>query len=74
MRAKFKATGCFDVLTDKKYLNSSEYVKRGDVLVYEQGHTAMVLSNGSKTGTTTTSKGNTSYSGKGIGTATAKMK
>lgn len=72
MRAKFKATGCFDVLTDKKYLNSSEYVKRGDVLVYEQGHTAMVLSNGSKAGTTATSKGNTSYSGKGIGTATAK--
>lgn len=73
MRTKFKATGCFDVLTDAKYLKTSEYVKRGDILVYEQGHTAMVLSNGSKSGTDASAGNvNASYSGKGIGTATAK--
>ena len=51
MRAKFKATGAFDVLTDSKYLTSPDYLKRGDVLVYEKGHTVMVLSNGSKADT-----------------------
>ena len=51
MRAKFKATGAFDVLTDSKYLTGTDYLKRGDVLVYEKGHTVMVLSNGAKVGT-----------------------
>lgn len=50
MRAKFKATGAFEVLTASKYLTSPDYLKRGDVLVYEKGHTVMVLSNGSKAG------------------------
>lgn len=48
MRAKFKATGAFEVLTDKKYLTSSEHLKRGDILVKEPGHTIMVLSDGTK--------------------------
>ena len=53
MRAKFKATGAFDVLTDSKYLTRPDYLKRGDVLVYEKGHTVMVLTNGAKaTGST----------------------
>ena len=43
MRAQFRATGAFDVLTDPKYLTSAAHLKRGDILVYEQGHTAMVL-------------------------------
>lgn len=51
MRAKFKATGAFEVLTASKYLTGPDYLKRGDVLVYEKGHTVMVLSNGSKAGT-----------------------
>lgn len=51
MRAKFKATGAFDVLTDSKYLTGTDCLKRGDVLVYEKGHTVMVLSNGAKVGT-----------------------
>ena len=56
MRAKFKATGEFDVLTDSKYLTSSNYLKRGDVLVKESGHTVMVLSDGSKVKSTTDSE------------------
>lgn len=60
MRAKLKATGAFEVLTDKKYLNGSDYLKRGDILVKEGSHTIMVLSNGTKltapTATSTSSK------------------
>jgi hypothetical protein len=48
MRAKFKATGAFNVLTDKKYLTGSNYLKCGDILVKEGSHTVMVLSNGAK--------------------------
>lgn len=48
MRAKFKSTGAFTVLTGSKYLNGSDYLKRGDVLVKEGSHTVMVLSNGAK--------------------------
>ena len=50
MRAKFKATGAFEVLTDSKYLTGDAYLKRGDILVREGSHTVMVLSNGSKVG------------------------
>lgn len=48
MRAKFKATGAFEVLTGSKYLTSSDYLKRGDILVKEGSHTIMALSNGTK--------------------------
>lgn len=48
MRSRFKATGAFDVLTDSKYLTKSDYLMRGDILVYEGHHTVMVLSNGEK--------------------------
>ena len=60
MRAKFKATGAFEVLTASKYLTSPDYLKRGDVLVYEKGHTVMVLSNGSKAGNGTSAAATTS--------------
>lgn len=46
MRGAFSSTGAFDVLTDSKYLVSDAYLKRGDVLVRESGHTCMALSNG----------------------------
>lgn len=46
MQNAFKKTGLFDVLTDKKYLVSSDYLKRGDILVKPGKHTVMVLSNG----------------------------
>ena len=48
MRAKFKATGAFDVLTADKYLKGSDHLKRGDILVKEGSHTVMVLSNSEK--------------------------
>ena len=46
MRAKFKATGAYKVLTDKKYTGSDKYLMRGDILLKEGSHTAMVLTNG----------------------------
>lgn len=42
----FCSTGAFQKLTESKYLISDQYLKRGDVLVRESGHTAMALSNG----------------------------
>ena len=45
------ATGCFTELTDSKYTDKSDYLKRGDVLVTKKkGHTVVVLSNGVKVG------------------------
>lgn len=46
-KAVLKATGKFEILTASKYLTSSGYLKRGDILLGE-GHTAVVLSNGDK--------------------------
>ena len=43
------ATGAFAVLKDSKYINSSAYLLRGDILL-GTGHTAIVLSNGSSAG------------------------
>lgn len=61
MRQKFTETGAFTALTDSKYLTSDRYLKRGDILVYERGHTVMALSNGDLSGaasnTNTTTKG-----------------
>lgn len=70
MREAFKATGKFEIITDSKYLTGDSYLKRGDILVNEGSHTVMVLSNGSKVANPTPNVNN-SYSGKGIGTATA---
>ena len=56
MRAKFAATGAFEVLTDSKYLTTDAYLRRGDILVKETAHTVMVLSNGSMAGDTNTDK------------------
>lgn len=53
MRSAFSSTGAFDVLVDQKYLTSDKYLKRGDVLVRESGHTAMVLGNGALADTPT---------------------
>lgn len=44
-----EATGEFEILTAKKYTDSSDYLLRGDILVTKtQGHTVVVLNNGSK--------------------------
>lgn len=41
------ATGMFEKLTEQKYLSSSDYLQRGDILVHEGSHTAVALDNGS---------------------------
>lgn len=73
-------TGYFDIITDAKYTCSPDYVRRGDILCTRtQGHTVVVLDNGSKAGQTTTepssnaAQGNTALCGKGIGTAVTKQ-
>lgn len=50
MRGYFRSTGMFQILTDTKYLSSSDYLKRGDVIVNEGSHTIMALTNGPKSG------------------------
>ena len=50
IRNYFKNTGMFQILTDSKYLDSDNYLRRGDVIVNEGSHTMMALSNGSKSG------------------------
>jgi len=45
MVQRFYATGMFDVLTDKVYMNSEKRLKRGDILVCN-GHTVMILDDG----------------------------
>ena len=42
-KALLHNTGKFDILTDRKYLVKSDYLKRGDILL-GPGHTAIVLS------------------------------
>lgn len=67
-KAILTKTGEFEVLTDKKYTSQSAYLKRGDILL-KDGHTAMVLTNGSKVVTKTAAKDTkktTSTSWKGI--------
>lgn len=53
----FKNSGAYEVLTDKKYLESSDYLKRGDILVKEGHHTVMALTDGAKANQVSTSKG-----------------
>lgn len=46
LREKLTATGAFTALIDSKYLTGDRYLKRGDILLRESGHVAMVLTNG----------------------------
>ncbi len=41
-------TGEFELLSSPKYLLSDEYLKRGDILLYEFHHTAIALQDGGK--------------------------
>ena len=67
------ALGIFEIITDAKYTASDASLKRGDILcTCTQGHTVVVLDNGSAVSTVKPSEGNTSLCGKGIGTAVAK--
>jgi len=47
MRSNFKKAG-FIVLTDKKYLSGYEYLLPGDILLYENHHTATNITKGKK--------------------------
>lgn len=47
MLAGYKASKQFDILTDAKYLNSADYLRRGDILL-RLGHTAVILDDGIK--------------------------
>ena len=49
MRATLKAAG-FKVLTAKKYLTSSDYLLPGDILLYDNHHTATNTTAGAKAG------------------------
>lgn len=53
----FVKSGDYEKLAESKYLTSDTFLMRGDILVRESGHTAMVLENGNLT---TTSNGETS--------------
>lgn len=46
-QAALKATGKFTIYTSSQYIGSSDYLKRGDILL-GKGHTAVVLSDGDK--------------------------
>jgi len=41
-------TGEFELLSASKYLLSDEYLRRGDILLYEFHHTAIALQDGKK--------------------------
>lgn len=41
------STGAFDKLSQRQYIQSCDYLKRGDIL-WKNGHTAVVLNNGDK--------------------------
>lgn len=49
-----KATGKFELLTADKYLTKPDYLKRGDIIL-GPGHTAIVLSDGTKNNSVTES-------------------
>ena len=57
MCSAFCSTGAFEKLTGAKYLSSDKYLKRGDILVRESGHTAMALGNGTQAGKDTAKPG-----------------
>lgn len=81
-RNALKAAG-FQVLTDSKYLTSDAYLLAGDILLNESRHTAINVTNGSKSGgssatvapSTSTSSGKLSVDGYwGVATTKALQK
>lgn len=56
----FVKSGDYDKLTESKYLTSDKFLKRGDILVKESGHTAMALENGTSVTATSNTSANTS--------------
>lgn len=54
LRAKLKATEEFDILTDRKYLDSSDHLVAGDVVCRERGHAVIVVEGGANNATVVT--------------------
>lgn len=48
MKSVFSKINNVKILTDKKYLTSDKYLKRGDIVVKANRHTIMILTNGSE--------------------------
>lgn len=68
------ATDEFEIIREPKRTESSAYQMRGDILCTTvQGHTVVVLDDGSKVECEIISTGNTTLCGTGIGTAVAKQ-
>lgn len=68
------ALDIFEIIADAKYTKTDAYLKRGDILcTCTQGHTVVVLDDGSKVECEIISTGNTTLCGTGIGTAVAKQ-
>lgn len=57
MRSGFRSAG-FEVLTASKYLNSSDYLVAGDILLNDEHHVCTCISSGAKSG-----EGQMSYNG-----------
>lgn len=75
MKSILVGTGKFKAHTDSAHVGSDAYAKRGGIYLNEGSHVVMALGKGSNASGGSSSGGstsNTSYSGKGIGTATAK--
>lgn len=51
-----KVTGKFTFLRDRKYLNSGDYLKKGDIVLAESHHVIIAIENGSKVAKSTTAK------------------
>lgn len=58
MRQALKDAGA-KVLTDKKYLESGDYIKAGDILLNDDHHVAIAVTSGSLSGETSASSKNT---------------
>ena len=61
LRTVLGKSGYYDILTDKKYLTSDKYLKRGDIIVKEGSHTVMALENGSAVQPVVNDKVNITY-------------
>ena len=46
LKTLLASTGAFEILTDKRYLNGSDYLQRGDILWKAGSHAVVVLDNG----------------------------
>lgn len=48
LRSVLKSSGEFEIITVSKYLDSSDYLMRGDILIKEGSHTVVMLSDGTQ--------------------------